>query len=71
MVLPGPARPLEALQAMLETARGLAKSLNAELYDSQQRAPLTTERERELRMQVEEWARRAAPGASAGGQKSS
>jgi cell division protein ZipA len=60
MVLPGPARPLEALQSMLETARGLAKALNAELYDSDQRAPLTTERERELRIQVEEWARRSA-----------
>ena len=66
MVLPGPQRPLDALQAMLETARGLAKSLNAELYDSDERAPLTTERERALRQRVEEWARRSAASARAG-----
>lgn len=66
MVLPGPVKPLEALQAMLETARGLAKSLNAELYDSEQRAPFTAERERALRQQVEEWARRSAASARGG-----
>jgi cell division protein ZipA len=60
MVLPGPARPVAAFQDMLDTARGLAKALNAELYDSEQRAPLTLERERALHEQVEEWARRHA-----------
>lgn len=66
MVLPGPTQPLAAFQDMLDTARGLAKALNAELYDSEQRAPLTVERERALHGLVEEWARRhgaARPGA--------
>jgi cell division protein ZipA len=58
MVLPGPARPVAAFQDMLDTARGLARSLNAELYDTEQRAPLTAEREWALHQQVEEWARR-------------
>ena len=60
MVLPGPARPVAAFQDLLDTARGLARALNAELYDSEQRAPLTLERERALHQQVEEWARRHA-----------
>jgi cell division protein ZipA len=60
MVLPGPARPLAVFQDMLDTARGLARALNAELYDSEQRAPLTFERERVLHEQVEEWSRRHA-----------
>lgn len=58
MVLPGPRDPRAALQDMLETAQALARALNAELYDSELRAPLTAERERELREQVEVWARR-------------
>lgn len=56
--LPGPARPVAAFQDMLDTARGLARALNAELYDTEQRAPLSAERERDLHEQVEEWARR-------------
>lgn len=59
MALPGPHRPLAAFQDMLATSRALAKALNAELYDSQERAPLTPERERALHLQVEEWARRS------------
>jgi FtsZ-interacting cell division protein ZipA len=47
-----------AFQDMLDTARGLARALNSELYDTEQRAPLSPERERELHEQVEEWARR-------------
>jgi len=58
MTLPGPVRPVAAFQDMLDTARGLAKSLNAELYDTEQRAPLSPERERALHEQVEDWARR-------------
>jgi cell division protein ZipA len=58
MTLPGPVRPVAAFQDMLDTARGLAKALNAELYDTEQRAPLSPERERALHEQVEEWARR-------------
>jgi cell division protein ZipA len=61
MVLPGPSRPVVAFQDMLDTARGLARALNAELYDSEQRAPLTPARERALHEQVEEWARRHTP----------
>lgn len=66
MVLPGPARPVAAFQDMLDTARGLARALNAELYDSELRAPLTLERERALHEQVEEWARRHAQAARPG-----
>jgi cell division protein ZipA len=58
MQLPGPARPVAAFQDMLDTARGLARALNAELFDTEQRAPLSPERERALHQQVEEWARR-------------
>ncbi len=58
MQLPGPLHPVAAFQDMLDTARGLARALNAELYDTEQRAPLTPERERALHEQVEEWARR-------------
>jgi len=58
MQLPGPARPVAAFQDMLDTARGLARALNAELYDTEQRAPLSPERERALHQQVEEWAKR-------------
>jgi cell division protein ZipA len=58
MQLPGPVRPVAAFQDMLDTARGLAKSLHAELYDTEQRAPLSPERERALHEQVEDWARR-------------
>lgn len=66
MVLPGPTRAVAAFQDMLDTARGLARALNAELYDSEQRAPLTLERERALHEQVEEWARRQPPAGRAG-----
>lgn len=61
MQLPGPARPLAAFQDMLDTARGLARALNAELYDTEQRAPLSAERERALHEQVEDWAKRNTP----------
>lgn len=61
MQLPGPARPVAAFQDMLDTARGLARALNAELYDTVERAPLSPERERALHEQVEEWARRYTP----------
>jgi cell division protein ZipA len=56
--LPGPLNPVAAFQDMLDTAHGLARALNSELYDTEQRAPLTPERERALHQQVEEWARR-------------
>lgn len=65
--LPGPVRPVAAFQDMLDTARGLARALNAELYDSEQRAPLSPERERALHEQVEEWARRYTAAGRLGG----
>jgi len=58
MQLPGPLHPVAAFQDMLDTARGLARALHAELYDTEERAPLSPERERALHEQVEEWARR-------------
>lgn len=57
MQLPGPSQPEAALQDMLSTARQLARALNAELYDTEQRLPLTPERERVLLTQVRDWAR--------------
>jgi cell division protein ZipA len=65
--LPGPVRPVAAFQDMLDTARGLARALNAELYDTEQRAPLSAERERALHEQVEDWARRHTPAGRLGG----
>lgn len=67
MTLPGPVRPVAAFQDMLDTARGLAKALNAELYDTEQRVPLSPERERALHEQVEEWARRYTAAGRLGG----
>ncbi|MGH8482660.1 MAG: cell division protein ZipA C-terminal FtsZ-binding domain-containing protein, partial [Nevskiaceae bacterium] len=67
MQLPGPVRPVAAFQDMLDTARGLARALHAELYDTEQRAPLTPERERTLHEQVEEWARRYTAAGRLGG----
>ena len=58
MQLPGPARPAAVLQDMLDTARALARALNAELFDTESRAALTAERERDLLAQVQEWTRR-------------
>lgn len=63
LVLPGPSRPVEAINTMLDTARALAKALNAEVFDSEQKAALTPSRELELRGQVEEWVKRNARGA--------
>ena len=65
--LPGPLRPVAAFQDMLDTARGLARALNAELYDTEQRAPLSPERERALHEQVEDWARRYTAAGRLGG----
>jgi cell division protein ZipA len=65
--LPGPVRPVAAFQDMLDTARGLARALNAELYDTEQRAPLSPERERALHEQVEDWARRYTSAGRLGG----
>ena len=56
MQLPGPSKPEAALSDLLDTARQLARALNAELYDTEQRQPLTPERERVLQAQVRDWA---------------
>lgn len=56
MVLPGPVKPVTAFQDMVSTARALAKSLNAEVFDSR-RQPFTADSERAQRAEVEAWAR--------------
>lgn len=55
--LPVAVPALAAFEDMLDTAHSLARDLNAELFDSEQRVLLTPERERELHAQVQEWAR--------------
>ena len=55
--LPGPGRPLEALERMLETARDLAQRLNGELRDHQ-RSVLTRQTEEHMRERVQEFERR-------------
>lgn len=62
MQLPGPSEPKAALADMLDTARQLARALNAELYDTEQRQPLTPERERVLQTQVRDWAQQKKTG---------
>lgn len=57
MQLPVALPALLAFEDMLDTARALARDLNAELFDSEQQALLTPKRERELHAQVQEWAR--------------
>lgn len=58
MVLPGPAKPLFALRDLLDTAKSLAKSLNAELFDNK-RQPFTAQSEATLIAEVEDWVRRS------------
>lgn len=59
MVLPGPAKPTYALRNLLSTAKNLAKSLNAELFDAK-RQPFTAEAESTMIAEVEDWAQRNA-----------
>jgi cell division protein ZipA len=56
MVLPGPLKPVAAFDDMLTTARALARTLNAEVFDVQ-RQLLTDASARTLRGEVETWAR--------------
>lgn len=56
MVLPGPVQPAAAYADMAATARALAASLNAAVFDAQ-RQPFTAERERAQKAEVEAWAR--------------
>lgn len=58
MVLPGPTKPVVALQDMIGTAQTLARALDAEVYDAQ-KMPLTPERVRAISAEVESWARAA------------
>lgn len=58
MVLPGPVKPQAALQDMIATAQALARSLNAEVFDSKKQI-LTPESQRALEADVKEWARAA------------
>ncbi|HUS23886.1 MAG TPA: cell division protein ZipA C-terminal FtsZ-binding domain-containing protein [Candidatus Binatia bacterium] len=57
MALPGPAQPAAALTDLLRTAHRLAQALNAQLFDSELREPLSEERARSLVQSVEEWTR--------------
>lgn len=59
MVLPGPAHPQHALSNLIATAKSLAKSLNAELFDAK-RQPFTAEAERAMIADIEDWAQRNA-----------
>lgn len=56
MVLPGPVKPIAAFQDMVATARALAKSLNADVYDAK-RQLFDAASERTLKAEVEGWAR--------------
>lgn len=62
MQLPVSIPALAAFEDMLDTARALARDLNAELYDSEKQGLLTPERERELHAQVQDWARQHTGG---------
>ena len=55
--LPVATPAVAAFEDMLDTAKALARALNAELFDTEQRSLLTAERERELHTQVQDWAR--------------
>lgn len=59
MVLPGPVKPVYAMRNLLDTAKELARSLNAELFDAK-RQPFTAESERTMIAEVEDWAQRNA-----------
>ena len=59
MVLPGPVKPVYAVRNLLTTAKDLARSLNAELFDTK-RQPFTAESESTMIAEVEDWARRNA-----------
>lgn len=59
MVLPGPPSPKDALSNLLGTAKNLAKSLNAELFDAK-RQPFTAESESAIIADLEDWAQRNA-----------
>lgn len=62
MQLPVAIPALAAFEDMLDTARALARDLNAELFDSEKQGLLTSERERELHAQVQDWARQHTGG---------
>lgn len=55
MILPGPVKPVAAFADMVSTARALAKSLNADVYDSK-RQPFNAENEQAQKAEVQAWA---------------
>ncbi|HWU69663.1 MAG TPA: cell division protein ZipA C-terminal FtsZ-binding domain-containing protein [Stenotrophobium sp.] len=59
MVLPGPADPEAVLADLLATARALARSMNAELFDTR-RQPFTAKAEQAMIIEVRDWALRHA-----------
>lgn len=56
MVLPGPVRGSDAIRDMISTAEKLARSLNAEVFDSK-RQSFTPSSARSLQLEVDTWAR--------------
>ena len=56
LVLPGPVKPAAAFVDMVATARSLARSLNAEVFDSRKQV-FTAESERAQKEEIENWAR--------------
>jgi cell division protein ZipA len=59
MRLPGPLRPLEAFDCMLETARVVAKNLDGEMQD-QSRSVFTTQTAEHCRQRIREFVHRTA-----------
>lgn len=59
MVLPGPSDPEAVLADLLATARALARSMNAELFDTK-RQPFTAKAEQAMILDVRDWAHRYA-----------
>lgn len=59
MVLPGPVKPIVALQDMITTAEALARAFDAEVFDGK-KLPLTPESMRELQNEVDTWSRQHA-----------
>ena len=58
LMLPGPTKPVIALQDMIDTAQSLGRALNAEIYDGK-KLPLSAEAIRAMLQEVEDWAKAA------------
>jgi FtsZ-interacting cell division protein ZipA len=58
MVLPGPVKPLAALDDMIGAARALASSLNAGVFDAS-RQPFDENSAQALKASVKDWMKRS------------